>query len=510
MRNVAYFIQAAGKAGEKDFLALKQQAKKIPEIYSESCHQLANSFLFLVKENTAKKLVVTGDSPLYQELEGKEQSAGDVRFKECPLSEKNSKIIQKYFPFTRPVPLSKYKTTIGLGDRLGPASPGHIRLLKKKKIRPVLAQQSKRELDLTGRSFRGVLSDAVWAVFQEDYQEGFGADGDHLKTMAGIKEALAEGYTMITLDCSEHIHDLKETDSGEIDQVYQALPQEKKRALESRFLGREFTLKSGETLSFTPDDLRLNVAIYQEAVDFAVHVFQELIAPAAGGVDFEISIDETTTSTHPLGHFFVAAQLIEAGVKVDSMAPRFCGEFQKGIDYRGDIKEFTREFREHQRIAEHFGYKLSIHSGSDKFSVFPIIGRESKETFHLKTAGTNWLEAVRVIIQAEPELYRKIHAFALTRLAEAKKYYHISADPAAVPPVDSLTDEELITLLNKDDARQIIHITYGEILQARDAGGNYLFRDDIYRCLLENENLYFQFLHDHIGRHLEMLGFDVN
>lgn len=507
MRDVAFFIEAAGKkAGEKDFFALKEQVKTIPEIYPASLHQYEKSFLFLVKEKAAKKLIVTGDSSLFRELEGKEQSTSDVCFKECPLSADNSKIIRQYFPFTRPVPLSKYKTTIGLGDRLGVASPGHIRLLKHKNIRPVLAQQSKRELALTGRSFRGVLSDAVWAVFQEDYREGFGADGDHLKTKEDIKEALAEGYTMITLDCSEHIHDLKPTDKGEIERIYQAFPQEKKRALEAYFLRRKFTLKSGESLSFTPDDLRYNVAIYQSAVDFTVAVFHELIAPRSGEVDFEVSIDETTASTHPLGHFFVAAQLMEAGVKVDSMAPRFCGEFQKGVDYRGNKEQFTREFREHQRIAEHFGYKLSIHSGSDKFSVFPIIGRESKGVFHLKTAGTNWLEAVRVIIRTVPELYRRIHAFALTRLEEAKKYYHISADPAAVPPVSSLTDEELTTLLDKDDARQIIHITYGEILQAQDAEGNYLFRDDIYRCLLVNENLYFQFLHDHIGRHLEKLG----
>jgi hypothetical protein len=109
-------------------------------------------------------------------------------------------------------------------------------------------------------------------------------------------------------------------------------------------------------------------------------------------------------------------------------------------------------------IAKHFGYKLSIHSGSDKFSVFPIIGRESKR-FHLKTAGTNWLEAIRVVIEKEPALYRDIHTFALHYLAEAKKYYHISADPDKIPNINKLSDVGLQDLMNQNDARQVIHIT---------------------------------------------------
>ena len=125
-----------------------------------------------------------------------------------------------------------------------------------------------------------------------------------------------------------------------------------------------------------------------------------------------------------------------------------------------------------RRYAEHFGYKLSIHSGSDKFAVFPIIGRETKGRVHVKTAGTNWLEAVKVIIIADPGLYREMHQFALESLAEAKKYYHIKGDPAKIADLKSLSDEQLKDLMRQDDARQVIHITYGLILQAKDAQGN--------------------------------------
>src|SRR5699024_11471236 len=113
-------------------------------------------------------------------------------------------------------------------------------------------------------------------------------------------------------------------------------------------------------------------------------------------IDFEISIDETETITSPVAHFFVANELIQRGVKVVSLAPRFCGEFQKGIDYIGDVDQFEQELSEHALIAEHFGYKLSIHSGSDKFAVFPIMATDTKGVLHVKRAATTCLAAVRV------------------------------------------------------------------------------------------------------------------
>jgi hypothetical protein len=209
-----------------------------------------------------------------------------------------------------------------------------------------------------------------------------------------------------------------------------------------------------------------------------------------------------------LAHFFVSLQLREAGVDLYSVAPRFCGEFQKGIDYIGNLGQFRRELKAHQGIASHFGYKLSVHSGSDKFSVFPSIGEETKGHVHVKTAGTNWLEAVRVIIHRDPGLYRELHMFALDHLAEARRYYHVTLDISRIPDVLTLRDDELDGLMSQDDARQLIHITYGLILQEKDESGAYRFRDRIYRCLYENETLYSEFLREHIGNHLKALGLE--
>lgn len=509
MKTIEPFIRLITEGKSVDQLKTAAQTEpSFSTIYPNSIHQADGAILFLVKDAIFKKLLIVGDNTsLYKEFIGEiRTSTSGLQFKEAKLSVANSRLIRKYFPFTNPVSLASKKATFGLGDRLGLASPGHIRILRQSKANPILAQQSIRELNLTGRNYAEVLADAVWAVFQEDFQAGYGADGDHLKTPVEVKMALDEGYTMITLDCSEHINNVAADDLTAIDDLYQKFPTGKLREVESAFSGKEFTLKSGLKLSFTEQKLKLNVAIYQGAVDFAIDIFNTLIKTAANPVDFEISIDETMTPTDPAAHYFVAAQLVAAGVKINSMAPRFCGEFQKGIDYIGDLAQFEFEYKQHEQIANNFGYKLSIHSGSDKFSVFPIIGRESGGHIHVKTAGTNWLEAIRVIIAADPTLYREIHEFALDNLATAKQYYHITADMNRIPKLNTLSDEQLPKLMDQNDARQLIHITYGLILQAKNADNSFLFRDRIYNCLHDNDDLYCNMLEKHIGKHLQLLG----
>ena len=235
------------------------------------------------------------------------------------------------------------------------------------------------------------------------------------------------------------------------------------------------------------------------------HVYDEYISKLNREFDFEISIDETETVTSPDAHFFVANELKLRGVKVTSLAPRFCGEFQKGIDYIGDIHQFERELREHVLIAEYFGYKLSIHSGSDKFTTFPIIAKYTKGVLHIKTAGTNWLEAVRVIAKVNPTLYRRMHAYALEHVSEALKYYHITADFDAIKPLDNVHDNELPEYMNDDNARQLMHITYGLLLTAKDENGNFLFKDEFFATLDEEEETYREALVKHIGKHIDML-----
>jgi len=427
------------------------------------------------------------------------EELADGRFK-APLVHDNANMLRKLLPFTAPAPVLRKDRSFGLGDRLGVATPGHIRLFEHYDAYPVFAQQSIRELNLTNRSYGDVLDAATFAVFRENFKKEWGADGDHLKTPQDVEYALGLGFTMITLDCSEHI-------KGNVTEVNAPPLPEKHKA---KYLGKQFDIGEGVVLSFSESELRIIAAIYSDAIDFAANMYNLFLKDGKYNADFEISIDETATPTTPLQHYFVANELIDAGVSFATIAPRFCGEFQKGIDYVGDLAQFESEIKTHAVIARHFKYKLSIHSGSDKFSVFPSIGRECQGIFHVKTAGTNWLEAMCVIAQTDPALYRDVHKYALKAFDEASKYYHVTTDLAKIPNVDAVSDSDLPKLFENNDARQLIHITYGLILDRKNPDGTFTFKDRLYQNWKRNEDAYAQALGRHIGKHLDLLGVKKN
>ena len=461
------------------------------QTYPKSTHRTDTCTVSMVRGKDADFLCVSGANP------GFSGETVDGEFL-APLTHENAVLLRKLFPFTAPKPVLRELRSFGVGDRLGIATPGHLRVFEQYDAFPVLAQQSIRELTLTKRTFADVLDSATFAVFREDFQKGFGADGDHLKTDEEVAYALANGYTMITLDCSEHIrNDVTGMTDEQVNAAYQPCPD-----WEKLYCGKTFAVED-QKVAFGEQEFRRACLIYAAALDHAVHIYETFIKGNA--VDFEISIDETMTPTTPAQHYFVASELLRRGVKFATIAPRFCGEFQKGIDYIGDLKQFEAEMRVHAAIARKFGYKLSIHSGSDKFSVFSIIGELTQRHFHVKTAGTNWLEAMRVVAMAEPELYREVHAFALSAFHEATKYYHVTTDLNKIPALDSLSDAELPALFDQNDARQLIHITYGLILSAKDESGAPRFKTRLYHCWRENDALYYDRLEQHIGRHLALL-----
>jgi tagaturonate epimerase len=490
-----------------DLRKLAENDFDLYKVYPQSIHQFEESILFIALVDRVKSLIVLHKSSIYSKFNGSEVAFENICLKVCQLSEANSKVLRASFPFTNPTNHKGNPITIGLGDRLGLASAGHIRLIKEFDVFPILAQQSIRELNLTGRTYNDVLSDVSWAVFQEGYKKGFGADGDHLKTEEEVKMAINCGFTMITLDCSEYIrNEVVDFSESEVDDVYSKISLEERQILESKYLQKEFILDDSARIKFSTNAFKRIVLIYLDAIKHTVNVYNHAIKNCGRSIDFEMSIDETLSTTSPESHYFVAKQLLDQGVSITSLAPRFCGEFQKGIDYRGNLMDFTFEFGIHCSIAKHLGYKISVHSGSDKFGVFPIVGAKTNGVYHLKTAGTNWLEAVRVIAVKNPSLYRRMHEFALKNLSEAKKYYHISADPANVPDIDTLSDDQLPSLMEMDDSRQILHITYGLILQAKTSDGSSLFKVEIYDTLNTYEPEYYKRLYIHIGKHLNLLG----
>ena len=194
---------------------------------------------------------------------------------------------------------------------------------------------------------------------------------------------------------------------------------------------------------------------------------------------------------------------------VATVAPRFCGEFQKGINYIGDPTQFERELAVHAAIARRFQYKLSVHSGSNKLSVFPIIGRLSEGRFHVKTSGIYWLAAMRVVAATAPALYREIHAFALTAFPEATHHYRVTTDLSKIPALDTLRDGDLSFLFTQKDVCQLLHITYGQILGAKNADGSSRFEDRLRRLWRENDVLYTETLDEYLTKHLALLYRDI-
>lgn len=312
-----------------DIESLKRLAHQKIEYYSvypDSLQEAGGSYFFIAIEGDTKVLIVYGESEIYSSLKGNEIVLETGKAKVCALSNENCKVIRSIFTFTNPVSHKGFSTTIGLGDRLGLASAGHIRLLKGKNIFPVLAQQSIRELNLTNRTYDDVLSAASWAVFQEGYTSGFGADGDHLKTVEEIKMAIGYGFTMITLDCSEHIDNkVPALSTKEIDALYSEIHENERQQLEAKYLGKSFKLQDETRINFAAEEFKKTVLIYLKAIKYTISAYNQVIKDCERKIDFEMSIDETLTSTTPESHFFVASELLAAGIEISSLAPRFCG-----------------------------------------------------------------------------------------------------------------------------------------------------------------------------------------
>jgi len=491
--------------------ALLQERKEripLPEgIYPQSLFSKDGTLYAMARMGEERKLLLLSSTPgALPPFEGHPTSGPGWIGRICPLTVENALLLRQQFAWLNPVSLADRPATIGCGDRLGRATTGQLRAIRKFAVAPVLAQQSMRELTLTRRTFVGVLSDAVWGVFQAGYTEGFGADADHLKTLTDIQTAIDAGYTMITLDLSAVLRpEAASFSDAEIATEFERLAEPTRRAILNAYADRPFQL-DGETLTLSASEVRRCAVLYTAALDFAKEVFDLLVSRrGVGRFDLEISVDETTTPTLPSHHLFFIRELRRRGVEIVSLAPRFIGEFQKGIDYIGDLETLAEAVAQHAAIAREFGHKLGIHSGSDKFAAFPLLGEAAGDRLHVKTAGTSWLEAVRVVAATDPPLFRAIWAAAAAGFPRARQYYHIRTHLAEVAEAAAIPDAELPALLDQDAPRQFLHITYGEILRAPAAAGGTL-GDRLRENLAAHEERYAAGLEAHFRRHLESLG----
>ncbi len=476
------------------------------EVYESSISESGKTTYFLARKGLEKLVGSVGKSNLTGSAVGKID--GESVFI-GPVDAVNAAAIRAALPWTGPR-LVGLARSAGVGDRLGIATPGHIRALRGYKIEPVLAQQSIREMTRTGRNPQQVMDCATWGVFQEGFAApgGFGADADHLQQPADIDVTLASGFTMFTIDPGKHVEDAADTMSAtDLASRFERLDfaglEISAADLRRSYAGKNFKLPGGVTVSFDEAALTRAAVKYGNAIAHVARMFRHLKDRATTPIELEVSVDETASPTSTAEHYFFAAELKRLNVMWVSMAPRFIGRFEKGVDYIGDLDEFRRSFKEHVAVMRALGpYKMSIHSGSDKFSIYAIVAELTEGLVHLKTAGTSYLEALRALAKIDPPLFREILAFARGRYETDKATYHVSAQLAKVPAPQDLKDEQLPALLDSFDARQVLHVTFGSVLTAE---GGKKFRDRLIQRLLENEEVHYATLEKHLRRHIEPL-----
>ncbi|MCK4418387.1 hypothetical protein KAV79_01090, partial [Candidatus Aerophobetes bacterium] len=360
--------------------------------------------------------------------------------------------------------------------------------------------------------------DATWGVFEEGYKDRWGADADHLMDLASIGLAVDAGFTMFTVDPSSYINDAasnmgKEELKREWEKLFRT--GEEAQNFLKEYLSLKEELISGThrlAIEYNPEQIMRIAVQYLRAIRFTIDAYRAIAQHKGNSdFDFEVSVDETSVPTTPLAHYLIARELNDAKVRLTSLAPRFDAGFEKGVDIRtndgkkpspSDMRRFEDSVEDHALIARKMGpYKLSIHSGSDKFSAYPLISKYTKGMFHVKTAGTSYLEAVKVIAQHDSSLFKEMHQCALETFEENRHTYHLTTNLANIPQVEELNQAEIVKgLTENDDWRQVIHVAYGVLLDK--------FKKRMVDVLRENREDYYETLAEHIRRHLEAFGLE--
>lgn len=463
-------------------------------------------------EDRLAVLAASASSDLHP-FEGETSEQGDSQLLLGPLSARNAAALRSRLAFLQPRPLG-LQTSAGMGDRLGLATPGHVRAARTAdgKVAPIFAQQSMREMARTLRTPQQVMDDATWGIFAEGWQHGAGADADHLKTTGDIDLCLAAGFTFFTIDPGAYVDNRAESASlSELRELAAALPPELQPGA-SGLLGKTYDIE-GLSIHFD-EPLLLKAAVkYGSAVGHVAAMYRHLKEKAGQRpFELEVSVDETDQPTSHAEHLYIASELKRSGVQWVSLAPRYVGRFEKGVDYIGDVAAFESDIAGHAAIARAFGpYKLSLHSGSDKFSIYPAAMRQTQGLVHLKTAGTSYLEALRTIAALDPGLFCEIYAFARDHYETDRVSYHVSAELGRAPLVPGVVQgtasgnaalSRLTELLENFDAREILHVTFGSVLTAKTASGEPVFYDRFMAALRKDPEAYAANLERHFERHL--------
>jgi len=368
---------------------------------------------------------------------------------------------------------------MGIGDRFAHQGIAQLNAFVAARDRGIeiapVWNKSHREHTIVGSDPADVRRQADSAVAARGWTNPYFVDADHIN-MTTVDRFL-DASDFFTLDVAGRIG--KPTDENDLD----------------RFIGRHASLLGGleipgidEPLNLSEPLMRQAAVKYLLAVRKAGEIYRH-IAQSRGRGNFitEISMDETDQPQTPLDLLFILAAVSDEGIPVQTIAPRFSGRFNKGIDYVGDVRQFAREFEQDLAVlrfaVERYGLprelKLSVHSGSDKFSLYPLMYtalRAADAGVHLKTAGTTWLEELIGLAMAGGDglrIAQDVYRAAFRRYDELCGPYAsvIDIDRSALPDpdrVDRWDEAALAGALRHDprcpaydrNLRQLLHVAY--------------------------------------------------
>jgi hypothetical protein len=373
--------------------------------------------------------------------------------------------------------LNKY--SIGTGDRFAHQAKSQLQACihafeSGVQVIPVW-NKSNREHTIIGSEPLSVRQAADAAVNALGWKHPYFCDADHITSQTVGR--FLNACDFYTIDVADYIG--LPAAAADIDDFAKR---------HSALLGRIQLEGTSESFEITPDILQKTAKKYLTAVKRAGEVYR-VIASAKGEGNFipEISMDETDTAQSPVELLIILAAIADEGIPIQTIAPKFSGRFNKGVDYIGDVAQFEHEFAlDVAAIAyatAHFGLpdnlKLSVHSGSDKFSIYPAIHRTMKRFdagVHLKTAGTTWLEELIGLAEAEGEglkLARQIYAEAFAHREELCAPYAtvIDINTSKLPSpgeVEGWTSEQYTSALRhvprasayNSSLRQLLHVGF--------------------------------------------------
>ena len=314
------------------------------------------------------------------------------------------------------------KFTIGMGDRFAHQAKAQLQACVQLAndgvdVVPVW-NKSNREHSFIGSTPQSVFDAAKLAVNEIGWSKGWHVDADHIN-MSTVDRYI-ECSDFFTIDVADFIG--QEPEQGEVRSFVDNHP-ELVGSLSIKGIDQPFDI-SREYIEGVSGK-------YLSSVKEAAKIYRH-IKSVKGEFIAEVSMDETDLPQTPPELLIILAALADEDVNLQTIAPKFTGRFNKGVDYVGDLVQFEKEFNDDLAVIAHsidkYGLpknlKLSVHSGSDKFSIYPIIGAALRRTgagVHIKTAGTTWLEELIGLAEAEGEglvLAKELYSKAVENVDE--------------------------------------------------------------------------------------------